>query len=313
MGFRVEKPTILLIDDSQDDLESTARYLRRGLDADIILESNPLDALKRVRELPIDLCLVYLMMPELNGINFDKRIRRSGRGRLPPILFVSGCSDDRLLAQAVRSGGNLIHKPVYPRVLAAHAEGIILGAKGELDARTAESSRGFLGPIDRDLFLAYTSSEMPKSIHADCPVTLMTVQLDLAAADNLSQEALLLETEQLVFNQSRKHQDVVCRDADSFIVYLENVGSSEARTIAERLLYSIPGQLLNYWPTATTLSIGVSTLEQGVAHSSFIPEVTPTLIEQSLAMLEESQFYGGGQVTRMVCDKFASPSEEIEA
>ena len=56
MGFRVEKPTILLIDDSQDDLESTARYLRRGLDADIILESNPLDALKRVRELPIDLC-----------------------------------------------------------------------------------------------------------------------------------------------------------------------------------------------------------------------------------------------------------------
>jgi hypothetical protein len=150
-------------------------------------------------------------------------------------------------------------------------------------------------------------------MHADCPVTLMTVQLDLAAADNLSQVTLLLEAEQLVFNQCRKHQDVVCWDTDRFIIYLENVGSSEARTIAERLLYSIPGQLLSCWPTATTLSIGVSTLEHGVAHSSFIPQVMPTLIAQSLAMLGESQFYGGGQVTRMVCDKFASSPEEIEA
>ena len=313
MGFRVEKPTILLIDDSQDDLESTARYLRRGLDADIILESNPLDALKRVRELPIDLCLVDLMMPELNGINFAKRIRRSGRGRLPPILFVSGCSDDRLLAQAVRSGGSLIHKPVYPRMLAAHAEGVILGAHGELDARTAVSCRGFLGPVDIDLFLAYTSSEMPRSIHADCPVTLMTVQLDLAAADNLSQEALLLETEQLVFNQCRKHQDVVCRDNDRFIIYFENVGSSEARTIADRLLHSIPSQLLSYSPNVTTVSIGVSTLEYGVARSSLIPEVVPTLIAQSLAMLVESQSYGGNQVTWMVSDKFSSSHERVGA
>ena len=313
MGFRVEKPTILLIDDSQDDLESTARFLRRGLDADIIVEKNPLDALQRVRELPIDLCLVDLMMPELNGINFAKRIRRSGRGRLPPILFVSGCSDDRLLAQAVRSGGSVIHKPVYPRMLAAHAEGIILGARGARDARTAESCRGFLGPVDRDLFLAYTSSEIPISINGDCPVTLMTVQLDLAAADNPSQEALLLDTEQLVFNQCRKHQDVVCRDNDKFIIYFENVGSSEARTIADRLLHSIPNQLLSYSPNVTTVSIGVSTLEQGVAHSSFIPEVMSTLLAQSLAMLEASQFYGGGQVTRMVCDKYATSPEKIEA
>ena len=106
---------------------------------------------------------------------------------------------------------------------------------------------------------------------------------------------------------------MVCRDTDSFIIYLENVGSSEARTIADRWLYSIPGQLLSYWPSARTLSIGVSTLEHGVAHSSFIPEVMPTLIAQSLAMLEASQFYGGGQVTRMVCDKFSLSREEIEA
>ena len=104
VGFRVEKPTILLIDDSQDDLESTARFLRRGLDADIILETNPLDALQRVRELPIDLCLVDLMMPELNGINFAKRIRRSGRGRLPPVLFVSGCSYARCTCGGDHSG-----------------------------------------------------------------------------------------------------------------------------------------------------------------------------------------------------------------
>ena len=313
VGFRVEKPTILLIDDSQDDLELTARFLRRGLDADIILETNPLDALQRVRERPIDLCLVDLMMPELNGINFAKRIRRSGRGRLPPILFVSGCSDDRLLAQAVRSGGSLIHKPVYPRMLAAHAEGIIRGAHGELDARTAESYRGFLGPVDRDLFLAYTLAEIPRLIDSDCPVTLMTVQLDPVAAVKPGQESLLLETEQLLFNQCRKHQDVVWRDSDRFIIYLENVGSSEARAIADRWLYSIPAQLLSYWPTARTLSIGVSTLECGVAHSSFIPEVVPTLMEQALIMLEASQSYGGDQVTRMICDKFSLSDEEIEA
>ena len=50
MGFRLEKPTILLIDDSPDDLESTARFLRRGLAADVIPETDPFNALRRVRE-----------------------------------------------------------------------------------------------------------------------------------------------------------------------------------------------------------------------------------------------------------------------
>lgn len=313
MGFRVEKPTILLIDDSQDDLESTARFLRRGLDADIILETNPLDALHHVRELPIDLCLVDLMMPELNGINFAKRIRRSGRGRFPPILFVSGCSDDRLLAKAVRCGGGLIHKPIYPRMLAAHAEGVILGAQGERDARTSNSFRGFLGPVDRDLFLAYTSSEIPRSIDSEWPVTMMAIQLDPIAVESCAHEKLLLETEQILFNQCRKHQDVVCRDSDRFIVYLENVGSSEARTIADRLLYSVPGQLLSFLPSGTTLSIGMSTLEYRIAQSSYIPEVVPTLMAQSLAMLEESQSFGGHQVTWMVCDEFSSSREGLGA
>ena len=72
MGFRLEKPTILLIDDSPDDLEATARFLHRGLAADVILETDPFNALRRVREQSIDLCLVDLMMPELSGINFAK-------------------------------------------------------------------------------------------------------------------------------------------------------------------------------------------------------------------------------------------------
>ena len=313
MGFGLEKPTILLIDDSPDDLESTARFLRRGLAADVILETDPFNALRRVREQSIDLCLVDLMMPELSGINFAKRIRRAGRGRLPPILFVSGSLDDRLLSQAVRIGGSLVHKPIYPRVLAAHAEGMILGSRGNLDARTADFARGFLGPVDRDLFFSYTSSEIRRVIEGECPVTLIAVQLDRAKADSDGQEALLLETEQLLFNQCRKHQDVVCRDDDNFIIYFENVGSSEARTIANRLLYSIPGQLLNYSSNGTTLSIGMSILEYGIAHASFIPEVMPTLMDQSLAMLEESRSFGGHQVTWMICDKFSSPHQGVRA
>jgi CheY-like chemotaxis protein len=84
--------TILIIDDEPATLELTARILR-GRGFDVFTASGGMAALPILRREPIDLVLLDLMMPHMDGIEFIRLLRSiPGCGGVP-VVVVSGISD----------------------------------------------------------------------------------------------------------------------------------------------------------------------------------------------------------------------------
>ena len=112
-------PCILVVDDVAVNREILKRRLvRRGFS--IIEATGGHEAIRIVEQRPVDLILLDVMMPDLDGTEVVRVIRRTRSHSDLPIVMVSAkCfSDD--VAQSLNLGANAyITKPVnFPRLLA---------------------------------------------------------------------------------------------------------------------------------------------------------------------------------------------------
>lgn len=117
--------TILVIDDF-----ATARLyhatLLRQLGHRVVEAANGLEALEQVRQQPVDLILLDLLMPELSGAEFLRRLRQdSARGQVPVVAITSERSET--LSREVEALGvrALLVKPVMPGALRKTVESIL--------------------------------------------------------------------------------------------------------------------------------------------------------------------------------------------
>ncbi|WP_315980222.1 response regulator [Aliamphritea spongicola] len=78
----------------------------------------------------IDLILMDVEMPKMDGFTLTRQIRRHLGDNWIPIIFLTGKSDDQHLADAIDAGGDdYLTKPINP---------IVLGAKIRAMARIAQ-------------------------------------------------------------------------------------------------------------------------------------------------------------------------------
>ncbi len=84
--------TILVIDDEPDLRESICQVLEfegyTTIDAD-----NGKNGLKAMQSITPDLILCDIMMPEMNGIEFFRKIRKQEEAKNIPVIFISACAD----------------------------------------------------------------------------------------------------------------------------------------------------------------------------------------------------------------------------
>jgi len=82
-------------------------------------------AIEMLRDLSVELVLVDLMMPGLNGVETVKQIRNQGMKDLPIIAF-SASEDLELLKQASVAGcDKILRKPLRADKLLAEIEGLL--------------------------------------------------------------------------------------------------------------------------------------------------------------------------------------------
>ena len=116
---------ILVIDDA-----ATVRMYHRNVleSADYVVEEavNGIEALEKALSEPMDLYLVDVNMPKLDGYGFLRRLRNEDMPQAPAIMVsTEAAPDDQRLA--FQSGANLyLIKPVKPTQLLAHVR-ILLG------------------------------------------------------------------------------------------------------------------------------------------------------------------------------------------
>lgn len=83
------KPNVVLIDDNKLLLTAMYRWLRQEMQWEALCFSNPADALSYLqsgRYLPVDIFIVDLKMPNLNGIEFIREIRKTHEDALQILM-----------------------------------------------------------------------------------------------------------------------------------------------------------------------------------------------------------------------------------
>lgn len=136
--------SILIVDDSPDDLILTEHFLKKGGYTDILKASSAREAFGYLGiELPepslpsIDLILLDVVMPDMDGIEACRRIRANGSFQDIPVIMATSLNDHKSLQMAFDAGANdYITKPLsYIELIARVRSSIKL--KHETDNRKA--------------------------------------------------------------------------------------------------------------------------------------------------------------------------------
>jgi diguanylate cyclase (GGDEF)-like protein len=104
--------TLLVVDDSFSSLESIIKILQ---DYDLIAATTGQEALDILQHEPVDLALMDIVMPDMDGFTTAQKIKSDPKTAHIPIIFITGQDDEKSLENAFRLGGvDYIRKPVTP-------------------------------------------------------------------------------------------------------------------------------------------------------------------------------------------------------
>ncbi len=117
-----ELPTILAVDDEPANLLLLQRLLQRQFR--VICSPNGSTALQILEQTPIDVVLLDIMMPYMNGYQVLQTIRSGDNTNSDiPVILVSAMSDAKDVAQGLEIGANdYITKPIDPEVTIARIQ-----------------------------------------------------------------------------------------------------------------------------------------------------------------------------------------------
>lgn len=120
-----EKPAILVVDDQYQNLELLeARLVPEGYR--IIKASSGEEALRKLSSHRIDLVLLDVMMPGLDGFEVTRRIRADGSFRLLPVILITALTETEDRIKGIQSGcDDFISKPVDKMELLARVRSLL--------------------------------------------------------------------------------------------------------------------------------------------------------------------------------------------
>lgn len=133
---------ILIVDDDEAHLDFIkAVILKERFNCWLTLCSGAREALEFVRHNPLDLMLLDVMMPEMNGLEMIRRMKQDPQTALVPVIFLTSSQETDAILQAYEAGAtDFIAKPVNSAVLAARMQAILqrVGLENELKLRNQE-------------------------------------------------------------------------------------------------------------------------------------------------------------------------------
>ncbi len=113
----MSKKTILVIDDNATNLSLFVKLLDQY---DVIEAINGFDALEIVKQESLDLILLDIMMPQINGYDVCQIIKSREKNNNIPIIFITAKTEEMAVEKAYDVGGiDFIRKPIKPKELLA--------------------------------------------------------------------------------------------------------------------------------------------------------------------------------------------------
>ena len=111
--------TILAVDDNADNRELLTRYLQRS-GHQVIVAASGMEALARLADRQVDVVLLDLIMPGMDGNQVLRRLKESEDLRSIPVIVISGRQDLEGILDCIEAGADdYLFKPFNPVLLQA--------------------------------------------------------------------------------------------------------------------------------------------------------------------------------------------------
>jgi two-component system sensor histidine kinase/response regulator len=106
-----QRPTILIVDDQEENLRVVGSVLSI-MGYDIVPATSAEQALKRLSARKVDLVLMDMFMPGVDGLEACRQIKMNPQYEGIPVIFLSASDDKNTIVQALEAGGvDYVTKP----------------------------------------------------------------------------------------------------------------------------------------------------------------------------------------------------------
>ncbi|CAN2045758.1 two-component system, chemotaxis family, response regulator WspR [Candidatus Magnetomoraceae bacterium gMMP-13] len=265
--------SILVVDDSSEQRVLLKRLLRKGKFTDLVFAESAKEAYNYLKldnpihNSDVDLILMDIMMPEIDGIKACRKIKEAEHLRDIPIIIVTGMTDN--IASAFEAGAmDYIVKPVKHVELIARVRSS-LKLKYEMDSRKArerdlmevtrrleDTNRklhrlslidGLTGIANRRYFDEYLDHEWKRAIRETMHISLILIDIDYFKLFNdtyghQAGDLCLKQVAQSLEDVLKRPADFVARyGGEEFSAILPNTELKGAVEVANNMLESVKG------------------------------------------------------------------------
>ena len=135
-------PRVLIVDDDESHLQFIKMIIMKGPFAcDLVLCSDPSWALDYVKSNRVDLVLLDVMMPDIDGFEVNSVLKADPNTADTPVIFLTSTQETDSVVRAYESGAvDFIAKPINSAVLTARMQAVLqrIRLENELRLRNQE-------------------------------------------------------------------------------------------------------------------------------------------------------------------------------
>ena len=267
--------SILIVDDNDSNRDLLYRRLK-SLGFQCLQASGGIEALEVLQKEKIDLVLLDVLMPDMNGIEVLNEIRNSDLQSDLPVIMVSGFDDVRSVAKCIAIGASdYLSKPV---------DSIVLGAK-VVAALERKALRSKSNKLMEQLTIQATTDQLTgiknrRSIYEELDslienyklsskhfgIILLDIDFFKSVNDTYGHHAgdMVLIDAAKCFSENIRSNDFIGRQGgEEFLALIEGVDIEEIGMIGERVRSSIEESIIK----VEGIEIKI-TVSGGIAHSS---------------------------------------------
>jgi len=263
----VENKKILIVDDTVTNLDILGELLEQY---DVIDAINGSDALEIIEEEKVDLILLDIMMPEMDGYEVCEILKGNLQTRDIPIIFITAKTDENSIEKAYDMGGaDYVTKPFKPKELLAKV-------KRELQLQDLQNELKLLASTDPMTKLynrRYFSkiSEHALDLAKREKNDISTIMLDIDKFKNVNDtyghkvgDDVIIKLAEILQKYQRK-SDIVCRyGGEEFVILLPNTNINGAKIVSNNIRALVEQNIIlldNKEKLKFTISLGVSQID----------------------------------------------------
>lgn len=270
-----ERPErILVVDDSPDNLEIISTRLRfRGYQVEEATRGH--EALDRVRESTPDLLLLDVMLPDIDGYEISRRIKRDDSLPYVPIILVTARDSTRDKVAGLDAGADdYLTKPINFPELEARVRSMlrIKALQDELERKNRRLERlsisdGLTGLFNHRHIQEVLHEEFERAKRTDEPLTVAMLDLDRFKEVNdtyghQTGDRVLQEAAWILRDTAREIDKLGRYGGEEFLAVLPDTDIDDGAVLAERVRRRLRRHRFRIGrrsPLRMTISAGVAT------------------------------------------------------